>query len=200
MLTFNLPTGRHRVMNDTKTKILDVAEGLIQQVGCNAMSYKHISDVVGIRKASIHHHFQKKENLVDELLRRCQISYGSNYQRIVEGTESAPDKLRQLANVFEDGLRKRQLCLVGTMSADLNTLKETSRTILAATIKNTVRIYMTAFKQGRKEGSLSFAGTDEEAANAFFSFLIGTQITARAYGGVKSFHNASEAVISGLEK
>ncbi len=187
-------------MNNTRTKILDVAESLIQQVGCNAMSYKHISEVIGIRKASIHHHFQKKEHLVDELLRRCQISYGSNYQQIVSNSGSAPEKLRRLAGVFEDGLKKRQLCLVGTMSADLNTLKPSSREILEATIKNTVRIYTTAFKQGREEGSLTFAGTDEEAANAFFSFLIGTQITSRAYGGVSSFSTATEAVISGLEK
>ena len=65
-------------MNDTRTRILDVAEELIQRVGLNAMSYKHISDVVGIRKASIHHHFPKKENLVDELLNRCHVSYGAN--------------------------------------------------------------------------------------------------------------------------
>lgn len=61
-------------MNDTRTRILDVAEDLIQRVGLNAMSYKHISDAVGIRKASIHHHFPNKENLVDELLNRCHVS------------------------------------------------------------------------------------------------------------------------------
>lgn len=66
-------------MEDTRTKILDAAQDLIQRVGVNAMSYKHISDTVGIRKASIHHHFPKKENLVDELLKRCQISYGAYY-------------------------------------------------------------------------------------------------------------------------
>jgi TetR/AcrR family transcriptional repressor of nem operon len=38
------------------------------------MSYKHISEAVGIRKASVHHHLPKKENLVDELLERCAIS------------------------------------------------------------------------------------------------------------------------------
>ncbi|MCD4689251.1 MAG: TetR/AcrR family transcriptional regulator, partial [Desulfuromonadaceae bacterium] len=54
-------------MKDTKRHILDVAEDLIQRVGLNAMSYKHISDAVGIRKASIHHHFPKKDNLIDAL-------------------------------------------------------------------------------------------------------------------------------------
>ena len=88
-------------MSDTREKILDVAEEFVQTVGLNAMSYKHISDAVGIRKASIHHHFPKKENLVDELLSRCNTSYGDDYRRIVEGEGSAPEKLRRIAAVFE---------------------------------------------------------------------------------------------------
>jgi len=184
-------------MSDTRTKILDVAEELIQRVGLNAMSYKHISDSVGIRKASIHHHFPKKENLVNELLERCHVSYGMNYRRIVEGNGSAPEKLRALAGVFEDGLLKQQLCFVGTISSDLNTLQDNSCCILDATIQGTVDIFSIPFEQGRKEGSLSFKGTDRDAAYAFFSFLLGAQIATRAHGGEKSFRRATEAIISG---
>ncbi len=186
-------------MNDTKTKILDVAEGLVQRVGLNAMSYQHVSDAVGVRKASIHHHFPKKENLVEALLERCHFSYGDNYQTIVDGAGSAPDKLRQLAAVFADGLQKQQLCLVGTISADLNTLSESSRQALEATIQETVNIFVIVFKQGQQEDSLSFSSLAEEAAYAFFSFLLGAQISARACGGEESFRNATEAIISSWE-
>ncbi len=186
-------------MDDTRTKILDVAEELIRQVGRNAMSYKHISDAIGIQKPSIHHHFPKKEDLVEELLTRCQISYGSNYKRIVHGLESAPEKLRLLADVFALGLQKQELCFVGTISADLNTLEARSRIILETTIKNTVKIFATTFKQGRQDGSLSFKNSDEETAYAFFSFLLGAQVTARALGGEKAFRSATEAVISAWE-
>ena len=184
-------------MSDTKTKILDVAEELIQRVGLNAMSYKHISESVGISKASIHHHFHKKENLLNDLLDRCHVSYGSNYQRIVEGEGDAPEKLRELAGVFENGLQKQQLCIVGTISSDLNTLQDSSCDILKTTIKRTVDIFSEAFEQGRKEGSLTFTGTDQEVAYGFFSFLLGAQISTRAYGGEKAFRSATEAIISG---
>jgi TetR/AcrR family transcriptional repressor of nem operon len=187
-------------MNNTRTRILDVAKDLIQRVGLNATSYQHISDAVGIRKSSIHHHFPKKENLVDELLKECQISYGGNYQQIVDGSGAAPEKLRQLAGVFADGLQKEQLCLVGAISTDLNTLQDSTCCLLEETIRNTVDIFAVTFKQGQKEDSLIFKGTAEEAAYAFFSFLIGLQISVRVYGGVKSFHSATEAIISGWEK
>ncbi len=55
---------------DTKLKILDTAQELIQKLGVNAMSYADISTAVGIRKASIHYHFPSKEDLLVSLLER----------------------------------------------------------------------------------------------------------------------------------
>lgn len=185
-------------MSDTRTKILDVAEELVQSVGVNAMSYKHISDAVGIRKASIHHHFSKKEDLVDELLHRCQGSYGAHYSSIVEGKGSAPEKLQKLAEVFKDGLCSEKLCLVGSISTDKNTLQETSCKILENTIEKTVTIFSKVFHQGQEEESLSFAGSADEAAYAFLTFLVGAQIVARAYGGEKMFEKAARVTINGL--
>lgn len=182
-------------MNDTRTKILDIAEDLIQRVGLNAMSYQHISDAVGIRKASIHHHFPKKENLIDALLRRCQVAYGENYLTIVESSASAPEKLRQLAGVFEEGLKNRKLCLVGTISADLNTLGKESRLILEDTIQKTVDVFSVAFLQGVAEGTLACPCKVEDTAYAFFTFLLGTQIAARAHGGTSAFQRATESLI-----
>jgi TetR/AcrR family transcriptional repressor of nem operon len=187
-------------MNDTRTKILDVADDLVQRVGLNAMSYKDISEAVGIRKASIHHHFPKKENLVDELLERCAVSYGDRYQHIVDGHEQASGKLRKLAAVFEDGLSNKKLCLIGSISTNRNTLEDCSCHILQSTIKNTVSIFADVFKQGRQEGSLTLTGTDEDTAFAFFSLLVGTQTIARSHGGLQLFHQATEVFISGIEK
>jgi TetR/AcrR family transcriptional repressor of nem operon len=187
-------------MSDTRTKILDVADDLVQRLGLNAMSYQHISDAVGLRKASIHHHFPKKDNLVDELLERCAVTYGEKYQQIVDGCEQAPDKLRKLAAVFEGGLSNKKLCLVGSISTNKNTLHDRSCHILQSTIINTISIYSSVFEQGRREESLCFTGTDDEAAFTFFSFLVGTQTMARSHGGVELFHQAAEVFITAFER
>ncbi|MCP4119522.1 MAG: TetR/AcrR family transcriptional regulator [Desulfobacteraceae bacterium] len=186
-------------MKDTKTKILDVAEDLIQRVGLNAMSYKHISDAVGIRKASIHHHFPQKKNMVDALLSRCETTYGAHYRTIVDDNCSAPDKLRQIAGIFADGVTREKLCLVGMVSSDMNTLEPASCGILEKTLEGTVAIFSQAFRQGREEGSLTFKGTDEEIAHAFFSFLVGAQIAARVKGGAGAFNTATEIIITSWE-
>ncbi len=187
-------------MTDTKTNILDVAEDLIQRVGLNAMSYKHISDAVGIRKASIHYHFPQKKDMVETLLSRCDTTYGSCYRTIIDGPGNAPEKLRHLAGVFADGLTNEKLCLIGMISSDMHTLERSSCRILEKTLQSTVDIFAIAFKQGRKEGSLIYSGTDEETAYTFFSFLVGGQITARVKGGSSAFKAATETIINGWEQ
>jgi TetR/AcrR family transcriptional repressor of nem operon len=176
-----------------------VAEDLIQRVGLNAMSYKHISDAVGIRKASIHHHFPKKKDMVDALLERCEITYGTNYRQIVDGTGSAPEKLRQIAKVFEDGVVSDKLCLVGMISSDCSTLEENSCLVLEKTLQRTIDIFSMVFIQGSEERSLVFAGAYKDAAYAYFSLLVGLQIAARVKGGAGAFATAAEVIISSWE-
>ncbi len=87
------------------------------------MSYTHISEAIGIRKASIHHHLHKKKDMVDTVLYRCGDSYGSRYQAFVEAGNSAPKNLHQLAGVVAERLNKDTLCLVGMISSDMTSLE-----------------------------------------------------------------------------
>ena len=54
----------------TADDILQCARSLIIAGGYNGFSYADIAEVVGIRKASIHHHFPTKADLVRILAAR----------------------------------------------------------------------------------------------------------------------------------
>ena len=187
-------------MQDTKNTILDVAEDFIRRNGLNAVSYKHISDVVGIKKASIHYHFPQKKDLVNALLLRCEQTYGCEYQSIASSALSAPEKLRKIADVFKQGTVAGKVCLMGVLSSDLTSLDESSRLILEKTAEGTVATYAAIFEQGRMEGSMQFYGSDYNEAYAFFSMLIGAQIMARVKGGAEALQAASDAMIDGYRK
>jgi TetR/AcrR family transcriptional repressor of nem operon len=45
---------------DTKKRILDMAEDLLLTRGFNAFSYQHISSELGMKNAAIHYHYPKK--------------------------------------------------------------------------------------------------------------------------------------------
>ncbi|WP_457154700.1 TetR/AcrR family transcriptional regulator, partial [Mesorhizobium sp. P5_C1] len=52
----------------TSDQILSSARNFIVSGGYNGFSYADIAEVVGIRKASIHHHFPSKVDLVRTLV------------------------------------------------------------------------------------------------------------------------------------
>ena len=49
--------------NDTRSKILDVAETRIRVTGYNGFSFRDIAADVGIKSASVHYHFPTKADL-----------------------------------------------------------------------------------------------------------------------------------------
>lgn len=55
-------------LSNTSEDILTCARALIVAGGYNGFSYADIADVVGIRKASIHHHFPNKVDLVKAIV------------------------------------------------------------------------------------------------------------------------------------
>ena len=108
-------------MNDTKQSILDVAETLILTMGYNGFSYQDIAVRVGIRKASIHHHFPSKESLgaafVDRYFSRFQMwkAHVSNF--------AVERKLAALLEMFKkvsDNAEK--ICPLGMLTAEYPTL------------------------------------------------------------------------------
>ncbi|MCP4110998.1 MAG: TetR/AcrR family transcriptional regulator [Desulfobacteraceae bacterium] len=70
---------------NTKQQILDVAESLIMTRGYSNFSYKDISEAVGIRKASIHHHYPAKEDMGSAFVQRYR-------ERFIEWRNSIEDK------------------------------------------------------------------------------------------------------------
>ncbi len=55
-------------LSSTADDILQCARTLIIAGGYNGFSYADVAEVVGIRKASIHHHFPSKVDLVRTLV------------------------------------------------------------------------------------------------------------------------------------
>ena len=72
-----------------RERLLDVAQDLVQRRGLNAMSFQDLSNSVGIRKASVHHHFANKSDMVSALLARYREHFSTRF-----GTDPAGKELR----------------------------------------------------------------------------------------------------------
>lgn len=185
-------------MADTKTALLDCAEKLIQRVGVNAMSYKDLSEQVGIRKASIHYHFPKKEDLIVSLLGRCREENGRVYEEIIESSGSAKEKLYKVAELFKTSLKAGKVCAVGMLSVEFESLGEEAQKATELSIQSCSKVFEKIFVQAVEEGLLPESTNTYDAAYGFFCFLLGTQVLSRCTTGPEGFHNAVKMYIESL--
>ncbi len=187
---------------DTKTLILDTAQELIQRVGINGMSYQDISQVVGIRKASIHTHFPTKDDLVATLLDRYNAYFLRLVDNIVASTNSPKMKLRQYCGLFETTLsngEQDKACLCGMLGAELATLKSPLVERIRSFYQDNEARLATILTEGREIGVFQFIGDVQATAMLIFSLLEGGILIARAYGGPQQFKAVIEQLIQMVE-
>jgi TetR/AcrR family transcriptional repressor of nem operon len=184
---------------DTKTKILDAAQDLIQRYGANGMSYQHISEAVGIRKPSIHYYFPAKEDLLVALIERYNVHFLGLVDRIVESEASAKEKLLQYVGLFESTLRagsKDKACLCGMLGAELASLGDGSVEKVREFYDGNEALLARILDEGRRTKEFGFNGESKTAAALIFSLLEGAVLISRAQGGVKHFKGITQQLMT----
>ncbi|HLZ35341.1 MAG TPA: TetR/AcrR family transcriptional regulator [Nitrospira sp.] len=187
---------------DTKTVIMDAAQDLIQRGGANAMSYQDVSDAIGIRKASIHHHFPTKDSLIEAVIQR----YAAYFLGLVDGiAESKLDpaaKLRKYAGLFEATLcegKQDKACLFGMLGAELSTLRSPAAAGVRRFYRDNEARLARMLEEGREKGQFHFKGEAKLVAAMIFALLEGGALVARAEGGHKRLHAITEQALKVLE-
>lgn len=176
--------------SDTKTLILDVAQDLIQRLGVNGMSYQDISNSIGIRKASIHTHFPKKDDLLVALLDRYSDRFLRIVDDILDSSDSPEVKLRRYCGLFEATLSsgdQDKACLCAMLGAELKTLNEPSAKGVSTFYQANKERLSNLLAAGRQEGSFRFPGDVQAMASLVFGALQGGMLVSRVQGGANQF-------------
>ncbi|MEP2640011.1 TetR/AcrR family transcriptional regulator [Roseobacter sp.] len=176
---------------DTKTALLNSAENAARTLGFDGFSYADLAEDVGIRKASIHHHFPSKAKLSVALMQRYHETFQAICVQLETSFETGGAQLAGLINQYKLGSDGgRRLCLCTSFSA--------SRDSLPPDVVEQLRLFrvmvmdwMTgAFERGRDDGSISGVTNPELEAASALSLLEGAQLAARAEEQPALFDNA----------
>jgi TetR/AcrR family transcriptional repressor of nem operon len=184
----------------TKAALMEHARELIQRVGVNAMSYADLSKAVGISKASIHHHFPRKDDLILALVEESDEIYGGLFRRIVDSDAPGLEKLRAIADIYQSGVCKDKMCLIGVLSTEYATLGHEIRHALAANNAKTVATFERAVRQGIAEGAIASRLGSADIAYVFHATILGASILARCSGGHGQFASAIEAFLASITR
>jgi TetR/AcrR family transcriptional repressor of nem operon len=183
---------------DTRTRILDVAERLVQKQGFNGFSYADVAQELKITTASLHYHFAGKAELGRALVDRYSQRFAAALERIDQELPSAAAKLQAYADLYATVLRERRLCLCGMLAAEYQTLPGPMRELVIRFFDDNEDWLSRVLDSGRTANELSFNGPPAEAARMVIGALEGAMLVARPYGEVGRLQSAARQLIAGL--
>jgi TetR/AcrR family transcriptional regulator, transcriptional repressor for nem operon len=179
---------------DTASRVLDVAERLVQVRGYNGFSYADVAAELKVSKPSLHYHFPGKAELGAALIERYAARFAAALEQIDRDGGDAPAKLDAYARIYAEVLGEQRMCLCGMLAAEYDTLPKPMRNAVVRFFDDNEAWLTRVLDEGEREGTLQFSGTSGEAAQAIVSGLEGALLVARPYRDVARF----EATASGL--
>lgn len=176
---------------NTRTELLDAAELACRRQGFDGFSYADLSDVVGIRKASIHHHFPTKSDLALAVIERYSETFFDSLAAISAKRGNAAARLRAYIKIYRMALSGGEtVCLCVAFSAGRESLASPVLKQLNAFHAKSIEWLTTLFRDAQKDGSISNLETPKLEASAVLATMEGAQLMARAVGDVSLFDNA----------
>ncbi len=176
---------------DTKQKIMEVARGMVQARGYNALSFRDLAEQIGVKSASIHYHFPTKGDLGAALARRYTEDGAAYLKSLLETTEDQGVDLRRYTDIFRSALtNNNRMCLCGIMAAEYEDLPVEVRTEVDKFTELQVQWLSEIL-------TIKYPGRDKDAiqrhALAIFAAIEGAQLIARGREDVTIFDTTIEA-------
>jgi TetR/AcrR family transcriptional regulator, transcriptional repressor for nem operon len=196
--TRDLESDQHLDRPDTATRILDVAERLVQLRGFNGFSYADIAAELHITKASLHYHFAGKAELGRALIERYAERFTAALEAIVQHETDPVAKIRAYAAIYADVLSERRMCLCGMLAAGYDTLAEPMQQAVIDFFDTNEAWLTRVLKQGKESGQIKLNEPAGEAAQVIVSGLEGAMLIARPYDDMERFNAAATRLLNGL--
>jgi len=185
------------MQGETAERILDAANTLLIDRGYSAFSYADISEMVQIRKASIHHHFPTKAGLVVAVLRRHR-------ERIAEGMKSLDrieNPLLRIRNYFKywEGCIEGQtlsFCIGALLGAEMPSLPEEVQVEVRLHFSMLTEWFERTLKAAARLRAVHLQGSVATEAQMLIAVLHGAMLSARATENSGLFHSISQAALN----
>jgi TetR/AcrR family transcriptional regulator, transcriptional repressor for nem operon len=183
---------------DTPTRILDLAEELVQTRGFGGFSYADIASRLEVTPASLHYHYRTKADLGEALIRRYRERFMAALQAVEQDSRQAPAMLDAYARIYAEVLRLERMCLCGMLAAGYETLPEPMRREVVRFFDENEAWLVRVLEQGRTDGTIAFGGPASVVAQSIISGLEGALLIARPYGDVGRFERAASRLLSSV--
>jgi TetR/AcrR family transcriptional regulator, transcriptional repressor for nem operon len=182
----------------TTSRILDVAERLLQVRGYNGFSYGDVAGELDITRAALHYHFKGKAELGQALIQRYAARFAAALAELDAAAPDAAAKLRGYVGLYTDVLSADRMCLCGMLAAEHRTLPDPLQQAVCAFFASNTAWLRKVLDEGRADGSLTVAGSSEATAAVILGALEGAMLITRLDGDVTRFTATANQLLAGL--
>lgn len=183
------------VVSDTRGSLLSAAEQLVRTRGYSGISYADLATAVGIRKASIHHHFPGKADLGIALVEQYIERFEGALADIEQTEPTALGRIRRYAKLYEASVRQGMLCLCGMLVTEVNNLPEAVQTTVATYFAQQLKWLQRVVSAGQKSGELSTRMSARRTAAHVLSTLQGSSLVAWGVGDPSTVKRSSDDLV-----
>ena len=189
-------------LSTTSDDILTCARSLIVAGGYNGFSYADIAKVVGIRKASIHHHFPTKVDLVRTLVTRYRNEAEMGLASIASHESDALKQLHLYVGYWESCIASSNdpFCVCALLASQLPVLPDEVAIEVKAHFRSLSAWLEEVLDKGASQGQIRLSRTTKDEAEAFMATVHGAMLSARAYDDPKIFSSVTGSLMDRLAK
>lgn len=185
-------------MNTTASKLIIEARQLIATVGYNGFSYADLSERLGIRKPSIHHHFPSKVDLVVAVVEQQRAAIRAQLETLETGS---PDALAQLLAYVDYWKRciedeTNTFCLAGVLATELPGLPPEVGVAVQGHFDDLGRWIRRVMELGVEQGTIRLELEPGASSQFFQTAVYGAMVMARAYGDAGKFTLVVDAFLA----
>ncbi|SMG17124.1 TetR/AcrR family transcriptional regulator [Paraburkholderia susongensis] len=186
----------------TANRIIAAARQLIMRGGYSGFSYADVSEAIDIRKASIHHHFPVKTDLVIAVLNEWREAFDADIASLQASGADAIAQLRAYIGHWERCIvdDTAPFCVAGMLGAELPSLPEDVAKVVKAFFDHLASWLEQVLESGVENGLIKLDSSVQTEAATLVSLVYGAMFAARARGNVALFGNVTEGAVERLVK
>jgi TetR/AcrR family transcriptional repressor of nem operon len=168
--------------SETATRLVDEARQLIMRGGYNGFSYADLAASLGIRKASIHHHFPSKVDLVVAVVEEARALIRKQTQILADVEPAAGEQLRAYTSYWERCIKDQSapFCLAGVLAAEMPSLPLEVSVAVRGHFGDLSTWLERVLDLGVRQGSMHLTHSAAAEAEMFMASVYGAMLAARA--------------------
>lgn len=184
------------------TEIIACARTLLVAGGYNGFSYADISESVQISKASIHHHFPSKAELVQTVVRRYRNEAQNGLAAIQRNISDPVAQLQAYTGYWEACIRdgSSSFCICAMLAAELPVIPEQVADEVRGHFCDLAAWLASVLESGAAKKAFQLRTDPESEAMALMATVHGAMLSARALGDPDVFATIVEASVRRLTR